>query len=153
MKNTRTPRATENPQTADLATTFATLNNIFLDDLLLQLEKADLSLPQFLLLATLVEKPAMEMSAVSVLMQHTNAAATGMVDRLKNLGYLDRARSTEDRRVVNVFATKKGISLVKKIQHALFGDLLSELSASEKASLIKGTKQVSGRLHEVNAGQ
>ncbi len=48
------------------------------------------------------------MSEVAERMDHSTAAATGLVDRLENLGYVERTHATNDRRKVLVRITPKG---------------------------------------------
>ena len=56
------------------------------------------------------------MSGIAAKMGHTTAAATGLVDRLEKLGYVQRAHAVDDRRKVMVRITKKGSNLVALIR-------------------------------------
>ena len=77
--------------------------------------------PQFFLLAALDQKEVLTMSAIAQKMGHTTAAASGLVDRLENLGYVVRSSAREDRRKVMVCITEKGIALVRRIREEMVG--------------------------------
>jgi len=86
------------------------------------LGKKQISFPQFFLLAHIKGTPCpLTMSEIAERMQHTTAAATGLVDRLENLGYLQRASAENDRRKVLVVITSKGTDLVNEIQQEITG--------------------------------
>ena len=55
------------------------------------------------------------MSGIAAKMGHTTAAATGLVDRLEKLEYVQRSHALDDRRKVMVRITKKGSDLVAEI--------------------------------------
>ena len=48
------------------------------------------------------------MSAIAQKMGHTTAAASGLVARLENLGYVMRSHASDDRRKVMVCITPRG---------------------------------------------
>jgi DNA-binding MarR family transcriptional regulator len=56
-------------------------------------------------------------------MNHSTAAATGLVDRLENLGYVLRSHTANDRRKVLVKITEKGSALVDKIRQDIVNNL------------------------------
>lgn len=65
---------------------------------------------------------------------------TGLIDRLEGMGLVARDRSTEDRRVVFVAITPKGLDLAGKIDEpvsALHGRLLGHMSPAELSQLIR----------------
>jgi len=64
------------------------------------------------------------MSAIAQKMGHTTAAASGLVARLENLGYLMRSIAREDRRKVMVGITPKGSALVRRIREEMVGNLM-----------------------------
>jgi DNA-binding MarR family transcriptional regulator len=57
-------------------------------------------------------------------MGHTTAAASGLVARLENLGYVVRSNAREDRRRVMVCITAKGSALVRRIREDMVGNLM-----------------------------
>jgi DNA-binding MarR family transcriptional regulator len=65
---------------------------------------------------------------------------TGLIDRLEALGLLARERSTEDRRVVYVTITPKGVELLARIDEpeaALHKRLVGHLSPAELRELTR----------------
>jgi DNA-binding MarR family transcriptional regulator len=64
------------------------------------------------------------MSEIAEKMSHSTAAATGLVDRLENLDYVQRTHALNDRRKVMVKITDKGSALVDRIRQ----DIVSNLS-------------------------
>ena len=72
-----------------------------------ELAPGNVSFPQFFLLAFLDQKEVLTMSAIAQKMGHTTAAASGLVARLENLGYIMRSSAREDRRKVMVCITAR----------------------------------------------
>src|SRR6266849_6191868 len=89
-----------------------------------ELAPGNVSFPQFFLLAYLDQKEVLAMSAIAQKMGHTTAAASGLVARLENLGYVVRSIAREDRRKVMVCITAKGSALVRRIRQEMVGNLM-----------------------------
>ena len=109
-----------------------------------ELAPGNVSFPQFFLLAALDRAEVMTMSAIAQKMGHTTAAASGLVARLENLGYVVRASAREDRRKVMVCITPKGSALVQRIGEEMVDNLMKIMShltpAEQKAWLQIYTK-------------
>jgi DNA-binding MarR family transcriptional regulator len=89
-----------------------------------ELAPGNVSFPQFFLLAALDHKEILTMSAIAQKMGHTTAAASGLVARLENLGYVVRSSAREDRRKVMVCITEKGSALVRRIREEMVGNVM-----------------------------
>ncbi len=89
-----------------------------------ELAPGNVSFPQFFLLTYLDLKEVLTMSAIAQKMGHTTAAASGLVARLENLGYVVRSNAREDRRRVMVCITAKGSALVRRIREDMVGNLM-----------------------------
>jgi len=89
-----------------------------------ELAPGNVSFPQFFLLTYLDLKEVLTMSAIAQKMGHTTAAASGLVARLENLGYVVRSSAPEDRRRVMVCITAKGSALVRRIREDMVGNLM-----------------------------
>ena len=89
-----------------------------------ELAPGNVSFPQFFLLTYLDLKEVLTMSAIAQKMGHTTAAASGLVARLENLGYLVRSSVREDRRKVMVCITAKGSALVRRIREDMVVNLM-----------------------------
>lgn len=85
-----------------------------------ELSPGSVSFPQYALLGHINSSGPHNMSEIAAAMSHTTAAATGLVDRLAKLGYVNRTTSPDDRRKVLVEITPKGISLVDRIRQDIF---------------------------------
>jgi DNA-binding MarR family transcriptional regulator len=89
-----------------------------------ELAPGNVSFPQFFLLTYLDQKEVLTMSAIAQKMGHTTAAASGLVARLENLGYVIRSSAREDRRKVMVCITPQGSALVRRIREEMVGNLM-----------------------------
>ena len=92
-----------------------------------QLAPGNVSFVQFFLLAYLDHKEVLTMSAIAKKMGHTTAAASGLVARLENLGYVMRSVARDDRRKVMVCITPRGSALVRRIREEIVGNLMKVL--------------------------
>lgn len=111
----------------------------FLLDLSRELNKGNVSFAQFFLLGYLANESFLTMTDISRKMGHSTAAATGLVDRLEKLGYVQRLHASEDRRKVMVQITEKGVELVGRIREDIVGNLVElmvELDQGEQDALL-----------------
>lgn len=88
-----------------------------------RLNSDSVSFPQFFLLTYLSSEEYLTMSDIAKKMGHSTAAATGLVDRLEKLGYVERVHAAEDRRKIMVRITSKGVDLVSKMRGEIAEDL------------------------------
>ena len=111
----------------------------FLLNLSKELNKGNVSFAQFFLLGYLANEPFLTMTDISKKMGHSTAAATGLVDRLEKLGYVNRLHASEDRRKVMVQITQKGHDLVDRMREDITGslvELMSDLDKDEQEALL-----------------
>src|SRR6478609_8726666 len=92
-----------------------------------ELAPGNVSFPQFFLLAYLDRKEVLTMTAIAQKMGHTTAAASGLVARLENLGYVVRSVAPDDRRKVMVCITPTGSARVRRIREEMVGNLMKVL--------------------------
>lgn len=102
------------------------------------LEKLDLTPPQFYVLATIGYAGRLPFSEIGEKMMVTVSNLTGIVDRLEEKGWVVRERDANDRRVVRVSLTEKG-SKVYRSTIPLFEKSISQffspLNKSEQKEL------------------
>ncbi len=113
-----------------------------------ELNKGNVSFPQFFLLTYLSSEEYLTMSDIAKKMGHSTAAATGLVDRLEKLGYVERAHAAEDRRKIMVRITAKGVELVSKMRSEIATDLAGILAGmdEDQAETVEHTKRaINGR--------
>src|SRR5438046_2780585 len=82
----------------------------------------------FIVIEALDQEEVLTMSAIAQKMGTTTAAASGLVDRLENLGYVVRSSAREDRRKVMVCITEKGSALVRRIREEMVGNLMKVMT-------------------------
>ena len=82
------------------------------------LKPVDLSMTQYNVLRILkgAGEPGLACSEIAERMVSRDPDITRLLDRLEKRGLVRRARSVEDRRVVNVQITRDGVKLVEKIE-------------------------------------
>jgi DNA-binding MarR family transcriptional regulator len=113
-----------------------------------ELNKGNISFPQFFLLTYLSSEEYLTMSDIAKKMGHSTAAATGLVDRLEKLCYVERVHAAEDRRKIMVRITSKGIELVSKMRTEIANDLAGILAGmdEDQAEAVEHTKRaIQGR--------
>lgn len=109
----------------------------FLLNLSKDLSRGNISFSQFYLLGYLSSSRELTMTDIARKMGHSTAAATGLVDRMEKLGYVERSHAADDRRKVMVRITAKGMELVAKLRSAL-QNRVAEAMEETKASDIDG---------------
>lgn len=131
--------------TAELADILLYLQRCFLTNLTRELTPGNLSFPQFFLLGALCHGEALTMSQIAARMRHTTAAATGLVDRLEKIGYVERSHSSDDRRKVIVTITAHGVSLVTRIKDDMIHNLnqaMQHLTAAEQRAWLQVYRKI-----------
>lgn len=106
-----------------LADIIMMMQRCFIQHLSEELSLGQVSFPQFFLLGHISAGESLSMTEIAEKMSHTTAAATGLVDRLENLGYVERMHAANDRRKVLVRITDKGETLVGKIREGIVSKL------------------------------
>jgi DNA-binding MarR family transcriptional regulator len=97
-----------------------------------------LSMPQFSILMQLHHRGGCALSQISERFDISNAAASQLVEKLVQAGYLERTEDLSDRRVKMLSLTEKGHSFVEQgIQerHRWLDQLVDNLTTEEKAKV------------------
>jgi DNA-binding MarR family transcriptional regulator len=111
----------------------------FLLNLSRDLNKDNISFAQFFLLSYLATSKELTMTDIARKMGHSTAAATGLVDRLEKLGYMERTHAIDDRRKVLVRITAKGVDLVSRLRDELqnrIAEAMDETQSSDANSFM-----------------
>jgi DNA-binding MarR family transcriptional regulator len=108
-----------------------------------ELNRGSLSYPQFFLLTYLSSEEYLTMTDIANKMGHSTAAATGLVDRIEKLGYVERIHASEDRRKIMVRITSKGVELVSHMRKEIATDLAGILASldDEAAEAVEHAKR------------
>ncbi len=107
-----------------------------------ELSKEKLSYPQFFLLAYLAEGEGLSMTNIAKMMGHSTAAATGMVDKLQELGYIHRSTAAADRRKILVHITESGLNIVAEMRNNLVDDIADMLSQPNREATLPHSRTV-----------
>ncbi|MEM4912302.1 MAG: MarR family transcriptional regulator [Metallosphaera sp.] len=104
-----------------------------------RLESHGFSYVDFLILMQVKDSPkSMVYLAKEVLM--TQAGITAAIDRLEEKGLVKRERDKEDRRIINVQITERGVKATEEaiqVFNELAVDLVKDLSDEDKAKLVE----------------
>ena len=99
-----------------------------------------ITIPQFAILNFLNSEGEHQMTDMAKFMNVSTAAITGIIDRLAKSGYVVRKPDPNDRRVIRVKLTPKGIDLVKKSFHQrrqMIIDMFGKISVGERAEYLR----------------
>lgn len=110
-----------------------------------ELTKGKVSYPQFFLLAYLAEEECLSMSNIAKMMGHSTAAATGMVDKLQDLGHLKRYTAAADRRKIMVRITDQGRELVQQMRNNIAQNLASIMARDTSDTQLNQASRVISR--------
>jgi DNA-binding MarR family transcriptional regulator len=117
----------------------------------------EISLPQFHALVTLQEHGALTVSELAHLLQISAPSASSIVDRMEEHRYVERERSTSDRRVVHVLVSECGRKLVEDMMGMkadALQTLLGAMTEHELRAIIAGLDALHNgldRLTQTNA--
>lgn len=127
------------------------LNALFNKNLKQYFTQWGLTSPQILVLSLLGESKEMKISDIACSMGMADSNISGIVDRLEKTGFVERIRSTEDRRIVKVKLTDKVDEIENNLVTELenyFTQILSKFSQDELDEIIMSMEKLKGRLEE-----
>lgn len=78
------------------------------------LEELDLTYPQYLVMMILWEEKLQTVGQIGEKLQLDNGTLTPLLKRLEHKGYINRTRSKQDERVVQIACTTLGLSIQDK---------------------------------------
>ena len=113
---------------------------------------AELTGPQLTVLKVLEGVGDLSLSELSERIRAQNSTVTGIIDRMEREGLVVRARSTEDRRVVNIQLTEKGARIAREIAvepMEIFRSALESLSAGEMRDLLRILTKIAQRVQGI----
>ena len=106
-----------------------------------------LSIMEYRILKRLLENGSQPMVKLAESNMITQGWVTSLVDRLELKGYVERIRSSTDRRVVNIAVTRKGIEFYRKIME-LHEEFISRTLSFMDHSDMEVLKGILGRIEE-----
>jgi len=104
-----------------------------------ELFKGKITMPQFIILDRLMREGQLNMTPLARYLRVTTAAVTGLVNRLVRQGCVKRTYDANDRRLIKVELTAKGLALVKKInaqRRRMIIRVFGELSGTDRSNYL-----------------
>ena len=114
--------------------------------------RVQLTGPQLTVVKILEGIGDISLSELSDKIRAQNSTVTGIIDRMEREGLVQRARSTEDRRVVHIRLTEKGQKLARDIPvepMVIFRNALGSLSAQETRELLRILTKLAKRVKSI----
>jgi len=114
--------------------------------------RVELTGPQVTVLKVLEGVGDLSLSELSERIRAQNSTVTGIIDRMEREGLVVRARSTEDRRVINIRLTEKGAKIAREIAvepMEVFRSALESLSLDEMQELFKILTKIAVRVKTI----
>ena len=111
-----------------------------------------LSMPQFSLMTQLYHRGACGMSGISERFEITPAAASQMVDKLVQSGYIGREEDPNDRRAKLLNLTSKGRQLIdqgNEERYRWVDDLEGKLTPEERAQIVEALERMTRAIKEL----
>lgn len=112
----------------------------------------DLSIKEMHTLDVIGTIPACKPSDVARTLMVTLGTVTASLNRLEDKGYIERHRSTKDRRVVHLYLTKKGkliYRLHRKFHQRMVEHIAEGMTPEEYAVMQKGLSKLHSFLEEL----
>jgi DNA-binding MarR family transcriptional regulator len=111
-----------------------------------------LSMPQFSLMSQMYHRGACGMSGISERFEITPAAASQMVDKLVQSGYVVREEDPTDRRAKTLNLTPKGRQLIEagnEERYRWVEDLAGKLNAEERIQIVDALERMTRAIQEL----
>lgn len=118
------------------------------------LRDSGLTVTQWKVLMCLRDELALTCADISRELPHDSGSLTRVVDDLEKMGYVERRRSTSDRRMVALSITPKGRDAVAAgipFVAQLLNSVLQDLTRAEITTLVEVLQRVIVRLRQVGA--
>jgi DNA-binding MarR family transcriptional regulator len=94
---------------------------------------------QYVLLAILANKDGLSQTQLGNRLSFDNPTVTGVIDRMERDGLVERRRTSSDRRVINIFLTRKAREILSELQEIadeVNDRALEDYSPKERSDLI-----------------
>lgn len=114
------------------------------------LDELGLTYPQYLVLSVLGESDGLTIGGIAARLDLESSTVTPLVKRLEGAGLLNRTRSLEDERRVEVTLTPAGQAMLERSK--CLGDHLMERSKMTGQELEALNRQVQALRDQINAG-
>lgn len=112
-----------------------------------------LTATQYIVLELLAKKDGLSQSQLGSRLYFDNPTVTGVIDRLERDGLVERRRTSDDRRVINVFLSGKARELLRRISTVaddLDREAMQGFSQKEKTELIRTLNTIWEKMNGVS---
>ncbi|MFH0731504.1 MAG: MarR family transcriptional regulator [Candidatus Omnitrophota bacterium] len=112
-----------------------------------ELTKGIISLPQMTILEYLYREKTCIMSDIAKLLCVSMSAATGLTDRMVKNGLLQRSHSTQDRRIVRITITSRGMKVARSVavqRYKMIKKVFGRISVEDRRKYL----QILRKVHE-----
>jgi len=116
-----------------------------------EVSRGEITMSQYLVMGLLRHKGAMKMTEIALDMGITLPAATGLIDRLHGLKILSRIYDKNDRRVIRIHLTPKGLRLflrVSRKREKIIQHIFGKISEGERQTYLKILRKVRDVIYE-----
>ncbi|MDP2654742.1 MAG: MarR family transcriptional regulator [Candidatus Omnitrophota bacterium] len=112
-------------------------------------QMVDIPQTQLFVIMILHEQKTCRVSELSSLMKVSVPTVTGLIDRMARAGYAKRIPDREDRRVIHIVLTPKGVSVAKKLRKTIqdrWQGVVEKLPAEDAENYLRILKRIQGLL-------
>ena len=138
----------------EVARLFSGVSKILKHGMRKSFENNGITLPQGMVIGTLIEDGEMKITELSKKINLSNSTISGIIDRLEKQQLVVRTRSEEDRRIVYVKVTPKFEEIFKGIHKKAeesFAELLSPATPEDLETIIEGLNTLEKILNDKNS--
>ncbi len=131
----------KNPQGIKIASLIREINSKLNNNISNNFKDSGFTTPQILLIKLLSIEGPLNVSEISEKMFLTKGTVSGIIDRLENQEVVERNRSNEDKRIVNVALTNKGVGITKTMRGTVneyFDTIFSMCKEEDMEKIING---------------
>ena len=114
-----------------------------------EIYKGKVTLPQLLILQHLSAGESLRMTDIANFMKVSTAATTGIVERLVRSGYVVRVFNQDDRRIVKIKITAKGLALMKRLSNdrrRVMIEIFGKLSKKDRQDYLRVLMRIKSTL-------
>jgi len=114
-----------------------------------EIYRGKVTLPQVLILQHLISEESLRMTDIARFMHVSTAATTGIIERLVKSGYVSRVFDQDDRRIIKIEITEKGVSLMKRLardRRKMTIDIFGKLSEQDRQDYLRVLTRIKGTL-------
>ncbi|MGC7872822.1 MarR family transcriptional regulator [Desulfosporosinus sp. SYSU MS00001] len=114
-------------------------------------EESGITMPQMMVMGILGKEKTLKITELSGKLSLSNSTVSGIIDRLENMGLVERKRSEEDRRVVYVSVSPKFAEIHQRLHQQIVKKIsgaLSTATSEDQEKIIEGLELLKKLLYD-----